>query len=159
MKSRAPSQSLGFTLIELMITVAIVGLLASIAIPAYNHFLLRSKRAELPTNTDAIRTIESAYRHEWGEFTSCVIQPTAVPGRVQVAFPATDITDMDWNLLGWVPDGKVYGQYEVVADVQLESEPHFTVNGYTDIDGDGNLSQWEGNDFHKPVMITGNTIY
>ncbi len=43
---RATRRSAGFTLIELMITIAVVGILTAIALPSYNSYVARSKRAE-----------------------------------------------------------------------------------------------------------------
>jgi len=145
-------------LVELAVTVAIVGVLSTIAIPQYYHILLRSKRSELPMNLDAIRTVEIGYEAEWSAFTSCSISPTSLPGREASDFPANNISNLDWNLLGWWPDGRVYGQYEVTAD-NASHISLFTGDAYSDIDGDGNLTNFRITQTFKPQMMTSNTIY
>ncbi len=51
----------GFTLVELMIVVAILGVLAAIAVPAYIGYVSSSKRAEAKANLETIRLLEEQY--------------------------------------------------------------------------------------------------
>src|SRR3974390_1196322 len=54
----------GFTLIELMIVVAIIGILAAIAIPNFIRFQAKSKQSEAKTNLKAIFTAQKSYYGE-----------------------------------------------------------------------------------------------
>jgi len=56
----------GFTLIELMIVVAIIGILAALAIPAYTDYTLRSKVSEAATLSGAAKTAVDIYYSENG---------------------------------------------------------------------------------------------
>jgi prepilin-type N-terminal cleavage/methylation domain-containing protein len=58
----------GFTLIELMITVAIVGILAAVAIPAYSDYVIRSKLSEVTHAFDALATAVGEYHATCGSW-------------------------------------------------------------------------------------------
>jgi type IV pilus assembly protein PilA len=68
----------GFTLIELMIVVAIIGILAAIAIPNFLRFQAKSKQSEAKTNLGGVFTAQTAYLGEkdvYGTFTAIAWSP------------------------------------------------------------------------------------
>lgn len=61
-------QSRGFTLIELMIVVAIIAFLSMVAIPSFMKFLSKAKRAEAYMNLGSLYVAEKAYWAEKGAY-------------------------------------------------------------------------------------------
>jgi len=69
----------GFTLIELMIVVAIIGILAAIAIPNFLTYQLKSRQAEAKTNLQAIKTSEVAFQAERGCYIGIAVEGVVAP--------------------------------------------------------------------------------
>lgn len=73
----------GFTLIELMIVVAIIGILAAIAIPAYQDYIVRSKVTELAVAASACKTSVSEYAQSEGDLPDTIDEAGCVSNATQ----------------------------------------------------------------------------
>jgi len=63
---------LGFTLIELMVVVAIIGLLASVAIPQYRKYQAKSRASEAKLALASVYTALESYFAEYNHYFSCI---------------------------------------------------------------------------------------
>ena len=141
-------RSRGFTLIELMIVVAIIGVLAAVAIPSFLNYQLTSKRSEAYANLAALAKAQQAYYAEFNNFVWALPQPSSTEG-----FPVAtkrDKTSIDldpgFKTIGWTPDGNVFYDYDTATAANPLNGTCtcvgacFTSTAYGDLDGDGLLS-------------------
>ena len=144
-KRQANRRSGGFTLIELMITVALIGILSATAISGFRLYQLRSKRSEAAANLAALRTTQLAYFHEAGGFVPAPSSPgIAVPGPDKQNWTAvgfSPIPGAGFDLIGWQPEGPTYYDYDTNAAFGPNGWA-FTAAAYGDTDGDTFMSVW-----------------
>lgn len=65
-------QNKGFTLVELMIVVAIIGILAAVAIPNYQKYQARARQSEIKIGLAGLFTAEQSYIAEASTYSSCL---------------------------------------------------------------------------------------
>jgi type IV pilus assembly protein PilA len=107
----------GFTLIELMIVVAIIGILAAIAIPNFLRYQAKTKQSEAKSNLSSIFTSQVTYFGEEDTYASSI------------------------SNLGWAPEGSTRYTYSMEAG----DSDSFTAQATGNIDTDATVDVWKIN--------------
>ncbi|MDB4929612.1 MAG: fimbiral protein PilA [Myxococcaceae bacterium] len=127
----------GFTLVELMIVVVILGILAAVAIPAFTRYVKRSKTSEATGNISKIYQGEVAYFNQASEqsvasFASATQTPSTTPSASKYPAQPTNFTsNSGWSAIGFSVDSPLYYSYVASA-----SASNFTAAANGNIDGD-----------------------
>src|SRR5579859_4923468 len=113
MRKECASNEKGFTLVEMMVVVAIVGALAAIAIPNYRKYQNRARQTEAKIALGAIYTAERAFSGENSTYTLCLREAGYNPTG-SVRFYAVGFNPTAANSCGWLGDrvcnGYAYSQ-------------------------------------------------
>lgn len=120
----------GFTLIELMIVVAIIGILAAVALPAYQDYTVRAKLSEVVIAGEACKSSVTEYLQTNQAFPATVdgygcaasttkyvasVTPSITTGQIDVAIQGTNIAALDGKVLTIQPTKDVARKTAIAA--------------------------------------------
>lgn len=154
----------GFTLVELMIVVVILGILAAIAIPAFIKYIRQSKTSEAKENLGYIyKGMITYYQEEhvlagtgtvvtlYFPKTNLAPIPGTVPTGQRVTVPsATWEADVTFDAIRFSVTEPIYYQYLITTHVEGPGKTaSFSASATGDLDGDGNTSL-----FQRGALVT-----
>jgi len=113
----------GYTLIEMMITVAIIGILAAVAIPAYNGYIRVGKAAEAKAGLSTIALLEEQY---FAENRTYITGASAADLTAAIGFQPDTDTHFTWSV---APGGAgIATSFVATADGSANGLPTFTID-------------------------------
>ena len=129
----------GFTLIELMIVVAIIGILAAVAIPAFMDYMKKGKSSEAELQLAKIKTNAKANFNTDSSYPAVTapVTPTAtccaqdLGGKKKCAVAGADWATAPWQALDFQLDEPFYFQYQYTGTANT-----YTANAIGDLDCD-----------------------
>jgi len=131
----------GFTLIELMIVVAIIGILAAIAVPAYQDYTIRSRVSEAASLSGAVRTAMDVAFSEGYALGSIPVTPATLNLSASASYKSKYVSSVAYTAFGVIT-------VRTTAEKSLGAAKSATVI-YLPTNRGGNLS-W--------IVSTGSTV-
>ena len=142
----------GFTLIELMIVVAIIGILAAIAIPNFLKFQAKSKQSEAKTNLKAIYTAQTGYYGEFSTYNTFDRVNWSPVGDARYSYGLGDISGVRVASGGYPGPGTVVliagssGGAWSGGSALIASDNNFIAGAWGNVDNDLTLDAWSVTD-------------
>jgi type IV pilus assembly protein PilA len=144
----------GFTLIELMIVVAILGIVAALAVPNYLRYQGQTRQGEAKTNLGAIFVAETAYLGEQSRYgTFSEIGYVLAGGRNRYAYRVGAGTTAGVDLI--VPQFGADPGPNTIVPAGLTASPtsSFTATATGNLDGDSTIDMWHVNDLKDGLQV------
>ncbi len=145
----------GFTLIELMIVVAIIGILAAIAIPNFLKFQAKSKQSEAKTNLKAIYTAETSYFGEYSSyntFDAVNWAPVGTSQRYDYSLGADQGVVNPGSTLKIISTDGTDDTGSITAADDVDQN-NFTSAAIGNVDNDADFDEWSINDNNSLVNV------